>query len=154
MWIAARPPGLTYTDTARAFSLVLGGMFGVSLGQTNVRVFFDVYSAGLVPTRVEVVISYPTGITIMPRVTLRGPFGVLVGQASRPGPEFNDVYARFALTQALAGVFAPGSQLSLEVDAGDGTLLESGAFDVADLATMKTFGDAASADLNKKCAAA
>ena len=154
LWISVRPPGIAYTDAGRALALVLGGQFGATFGQTYVRVRLDAYSAGLVPTDAEVMVYYPHSITAMPRVKLRGPFGVLEGEASRPGPEYNDVLAHFALTQAQAGALSPGTQLSLEVNADDGTLLESGAFDVADLATMKTLADAAVADFEKKCAAA
>jgi hypothetical protein len=88
----------------------------------------------------------------MPRVTLMGPFGALNAQASRPAPVFNDVFAHYPLTQALRS-FEPGTQLGVTVYDQDGTLLEIGTFDVADLATMKTLGDAASDDFKKNCAA-
>jgi hypothetical protein len=145
--VTARPPGLTFMPAANA-KIVNGGF-----GATYVKVFFDVYSAGLAPTGVEVIVYYPQTLTSMPRVTLSGPFGGLNAQASRPAPIFNDVVADYALTQAQLRSFSPGTQLGVTVFDQDGTLLELGTFDVADLATMKTLGDAAADNFKKNCAA-
>ncbi|MEJ0052527.1 MAG: hypothetical protein WDN02_15230 [Methylovirgula sp.] len=106
---------------------------------------------GLIPTKVKVTVYYPGEIAAMPRVTLSGPFGAVERQASRPDPKLNDVYADFKLTDAQLNVLSPGAQLDLTVNADDGTLLESGTFNVADVATLKTLAKAAASDLNLFC---
>ncbi len=108
-------------------------------------------SVGLIPTKVKVTVYYPGEIAAMPRVTLSGPFGAVERQASRPDPKLNDVYADFKLTDAQLNVLSPGAQLDLTVNADDGTLLESGTFNVADVATLKTLAKAAASDLNLFC---
>jgi hypothetical protein len=145
--ITARPPGITFMTLAIAQTL------NNRLGETYIKVFFDVYSTGLAPTGVDVVVYYPQTLTTMPRVLLTGPFGPSNAQASRPAPIFNDVVAHYALTQAQLRSFSPRTQLGVTVFDQDGTLLELGTFDVADLATMKTLGDAAANDFKKNCAA-
>jgi hypothetical protein len=145
--VTARPLGITFMSPATAQTL------NNRLGETYIKVFFDVYSAGLAPTGVEVIVYYPQTLTAMPRVMLSGPFGALNAQASRPAPIFNDVVADYALTQAQLSSFSPGTQLGVTVFDQDGTLLELGTFDVADLATMKALGNAAADDFKKNCAA-
>ncbi len=143
--ISARPPGVVYT--ARGTALALKS----NIGESDVDVFLKVLSAGLMPTKVKVMIYYPVEIASLPHVTLSGPFGAVEHQASRPDPKLNDVYADFALTDAQLNVLSPGARLDLTVNADDGTLLESGTFDVADVATLNTMAKAAASDLNLFC---
>jgi hypothetical protein len=143
--ISARPPGVVYT--ARGTALALKN----NMGGSDLDVYLKVLSAGLIPTKVKVMVYYPVEIAALPHVTLSGPFGVVERQASRPDPKLNDVYANFALTDAQLNVLSPGAQLDLTVNANDGTLLESGTFDVADVATLKMLAKAAASDLNLFC---
>jgi hypothetical protein len=145
--INARAPGITFMSPAMAQTL------NNRLDETYIRVFFDVYKTGMAPTGAEVVVYYPQTLTAMPRVSLTGPFGALNAQASRPAPIFNNVFAHYALTQAQLSSFTPGTQLGVTVFDQDGTLLELGTFDVADLPTMDVLAKQAGDDFNNKCAA-
>jgi hypothetical protein len=143
--ISARAPGIIYT--ARATALNPKG-FGA---ETDVEIGFDVYSGGLAPTRIKVLINYPVAFTEMPLVTLLGPFGTLHGKAERTDPKLGDVYAHLPLTQDQLRAFAPGTQIALTVNAEDGSLLESGTFDVPDLPTLQTLAKTAGDELNLLC---
>jgi hypothetical protein len=123
-----------------------------AFGQTYIKVMFDVYPTGMAPNNVDVIVYYPQTLTTTPRVVLTGPFGPLNAQASRPAPIFNDVFAHYALTQSQLRSFSPGTQLGVTVFNQDGTLLEIGTFDVADLTTMNALAKQAGDDFNKKCA--
>ena len=144
--ISARAPGIICT--ARAAALKPDPGYGA---ETEVEISFDVYSGGLAPTRIKVLVNYPVAFTEMPLVTLQGPFGVLHGKAERTDPKLGDVYAHLALTQDQLRAFAPGTQIALTVNAEDGTLLESGNFDVPDLPTLQTLAKAAGDQLNLLC---
>lgn len=106
----------------------------------------------MIPTRVKAGVYYPTMIANPPRVVIQGPFGQIEGEAARPDPNLNDVYADFTLTQEQLRAFTPGARLDLAVnDAGDATLLESGTFDIADLATMRALAKSAAENLVLHC---
>lgn len=145
--ISAAPPGLTFMPAADP------RMVNVSFGATYVKVFFDVYNAGLAPKGVEVVVYYPNTLTGTLRVLLAGPFGSINAQASRPAPIYNDVDAHFPLTPAQLSAFKPGTKLSITIFDQNNALLELGSFNVPDVATLGALGDVAAADLNKKCPA-
>jgi hypothetical protein len=144
--ISARAPGIAYTASAAALKPDPG--YGA---ETEVEISFDVYSGGLAPTRIKVLVNYPVAFTEMPLVTLQGPFGVLRGKAERTDPKLGDVYAHLALTQDQLRAFVPGTQIALTINAADGTLLETGNFDVPDLPTLQTLVKAAGDQLNLLC---
>ena len=144
--ISARAPGIVYSMRGAALALQS------NVGETDVEVSFDVATGGLIPTRVKAGVYYPTTIANPPRVVIQGPFGQIEGEAARPDPNLNDVYADFTLTQEQLRAFTPGARLDLAVnDAGDATLLESGTFDIADLATMRALAKSAAENLVLHC---
>ena len=141
--ISARAPGIVYSTRGAALALQS------KVGETDIDIFFDVATGGLIPTRLKAGVYYPTTIANPPRVVIQGPFGQIEGQAARPDPNLNDVYADFTLSRDQLRAFTPGARLDLAVnDAGDATLLESGTFDIADLATLRALAKSAAENLD------
>ncbi len=144
--ISARAPGIVYSTRGAALALQS------KVGETDIDIFFDVATGGLIPTRLKAGVYYPTTIANPPRVVIQGPFGQIEGQAARPDPNLNDVYADFTLSRDQLRAFTPGARLDLAVnDAGDATLLESGTFDIADLATLRALAKSAAENLDLHC---
>lgn len=109
--ISARAPGIVYSTRGAALALQS------KVGETDIDIFFDVATGGLIPTRLKAGVYYPTTIANPPRVVIQGPFGQIEGQAARPDPNLNDVYADFTLSRDQLRAFTPGARLDLAVPA-------------------------------------